>query len=131
MAFSNLKIKVYKLITFLKGLQVFKHEWQESPAGTRQTDGKNLVWFGELERKLAKSSKTTFTYRSSSSLFYGAHCMSEPIPIQYTMYCASGRGRGRYLYHALCIGADTLIKKKIRLSSYIGKFRVEQFQSHI
>jgi hypothetical protein len=41
-------------------------EWQESPAGTRQTDGKNLVWFGELERKLAKLSKTTFTYRSSS-----------------------------------------------------------------
>jgi hypothetical protein len=27
---------------------------------------KNLVWFGELERKLAKSSKTTFAYRSSS-----------------------------------------------------------------
>jgi hypothetical protein len=26
---------------------------------------------------------------------------------------------------------DTLIKKKIKLSSYIGKFRVEQLQSHI
>ncbi len=26
--------------------------WQKSPAGTRQTDGKNLVWFGEIERKL-------------------------------------------------------------------------------
>ncbi len=26
---------------------------QESPAGTRQTDGKNLVWFGELEKILA------------------------------------------------------------------------------
>ncbi len=24
------------------------------------------VWFGEIERKLAKLSKTTFTYRSSS-----------------------------------------------------------------
>jgi hypothetical protein len=48
-----------------------KQEWQESPAGTWQTDGKNLVWFGELERKLAKLSKTTFTYRSSSYLFYG------------------------------------------------------------
>jgi hypothetical protein len=35
-------------------------------AGTRQTDSKTLVWFGELERKLAKLSKTTFTYRSSS-----------------------------------------------------------------
>jgi hypothetical protein len=36
----------------------------------RQTDGKSLVWFGEIERKLAKLSKTTFTYRSSSLLFY-------------------------------------------------------------
>ena len=26
----------------------------------------NLVWFGEIERKLAKLSKPTFTYRSSS-----------------------------------------------------------------
>jgi hypothetical protein len=43
-----------------------KQEWQKSPAGTRQTDGKNLVWFGEIERKLTKLSKTTFTYRSSS-----------------------------------------------------------------
>jgi hypothetical protein len=39
--------------------------WQKSPAWTRQTDGKNLVWFGEIERKLAKLSMTTFTYRSS------------------------------------------------------------------
>jgi hypothetical protein len=38
----------------------------KSHAGTRQTDRKNLVWFGEIERKLAKLSKTTFTYRSSS-----------------------------------------------------------------
>jgi hypothetical protein len=62
------------LIKFLKRLQVFKQEWQESPSGNRQTDGKNLVWFGELERKLAKSSKTTFTYRSSSFLFYAGTC---------------------------------------------------------
>jgi hypothetical protein len=27
---------------------------------------KTKVWFGEIERKLAKLSKTTFTYRSSS-----------------------------------------------------------------
>jgi hypothetical protein len=33
--------------------------------------GENLVWFGEKERKLAKLSMTTFTYRSSSYLFYG------------------------------------------------------------
>jgi hypothetical protein len=39
---------------------------QKSPAGTRQTDGENLVWFGEIERKLAKLSMPTFTYRSSS-----------------------------------------------------------------
>jgi hypothetical protein len=39
---------------------------QKSPAGTRQTDGKILVWFGEIGKKLAKLSKTTFAYRSSS-----------------------------------------------------------------
>ncbi len=55
--------KKYKLITFLKRL---KQGGQKNPAGTRQTDGKNLVWFGEIERKLAKLSKTTFAYRSSS-----------------------------------------------------------------
>jgi hypothetical protein len=35
-------------------------EWQNSPTGARQTDSKNLVWFGEIERKLAKLSKTAF-----------------------------------------------------------------------
>ncbi len=45
---------------------ILKQEWQKSADGTRQTNGKNLVWFGEIERKLAKLSKTTFTYRSSS-----------------------------------------------------------------
>jgi hypothetical protein len=44
---------------------ILKQEWQKSAAGTRQTDGKNLVWFGEIEIKLAKLSKTTFTYPSS------------------------------------------------------------------
>jgi hypothetical protein len=34
--------------------------------------GKNLIWFGEIERKLAKLSMTTFTYRSSSYLFYAS-----------------------------------------------------------
>ncbi len=43
-----------------------KQEWQKSPAGTRQADNKNMVWFGEIERKLAKLSKTNFTNRSSS-----------------------------------------------------------------
>jgi hypothetical protein len=39
---------------------------KKSNPGTRQTDGKKLVWFGEIERKLAKLSMPTFTYRSSS-----------------------------------------------------------------
>ncbi len=30
-----------------------------------------MAWFGEIERKLAKLSMTTFTCRSSSQLFYG------------------------------------------------------------
>ncbi len=41
-------------VCLLKRLQRLKQEWQKSPAGTRQTDSKNLVWFGEIERKLAK-----------------------------------------------------------------------------
>jgi hypothetical protein len=49
-----------------KRLQRLKQEWQKSPGGTRLTYGKNYVWFREIERKLAKLSKTTFTYRSSS-----------------------------------------------------------------
>ncbi len=52
---------VYKLLNFLKRLQKLTQEWQKSPAGTRKTDGKNMVWFGEIERKLANLSKTTFT----------------------------------------------------------------------
>jgi hypothetical protein len=30
----------------------------------RQTDGKNMVWFGEIERKLSKLSKTRYFYLS-------------------------------------------------------------------
>ena len=55
-----------KFVCLLKRLQRLKQEWQKSPAGTRQTHRINQVWFGEIERKLAKLSKTTFTYRSSS-----------------------------------------------------------------
>ncbi len=43
-SFSDLKLKVYKLLTFLKRLQRLKQEWQKNPAGSRQTDG--LKWFG-------------------------------------------------------------------------------------
>jgi hypothetical protein len=49
--FGNL-LKVYKLLTFLKRQRELKQECQKSPAGTRQTEGKN--WFGDIERKLAK-----------------------------------------------------------------------------
>jgi hypothetical protein len=34
---------------------------EKSIPKTKQTDGKNLVWFGEMERKLAKLSMNTFT----------------------------------------------------------------------
>jgi hypothetical protein len=34
--------------------------------GPGKQTAKTEVWFGEIERKLAKLSKTTFTYRSSS-----------------------------------------------------------------
>jgi hypothetical protein len=42
------------------GILAEKSSWE------RPTEGKNLVWFGEIERKLAKLSMTTFAYRSSS-----------------------------------------------------------------
>jgi hypothetical protein len=38
----------------------------ENSSWDRQTDGKNLAWFGEIEGKLAKFLMTTFAYRSSS-----------------------------------------------------------------
>ena len=59
--------------TFLKSNQNLKQETAESETGMaeksrwdQQTVGISLVWFGEIERKLAKLPKTTFTYRSSS-----------------------------------------------------------------
>ncbi len=48
----------------------------KSSMGPGKQTAKNLVWFGELERKIAKFSKTTVTYRSSSYLFY---VVSEPL----------------------------------------------------
>ncbi len=56
------------LITFLKRHQKLKQETAESETGMAeksrwdwQTVDKSLVWFGEIERKLAKLPKTTFT----------------------------------------------------------------------
>ena len=43
---------------------------------------KNLVWFGEMERKIAKLSMTTFAYRSSSELFYVYIILSVPVPLK-------------------------------------------------
>jgi hypothetical protein len=44
---------------------------EKSSPGAMQRDGKNWVGYEEMERKLAKLSIPTFTYRSSSLLFYG------------------------------------------------------------
>ncbi len=35
-----------------------------------------MVWFGEIEGKLAKLSMTTFTYSSSTKLFYATYTQS-------------------------------------------------------
>ncbi len=51
---SHLAIKILKLLTFFKRRQILKQEWQKSPARTRQTDGKNMVWFGEIEKKISQ-----------------------------------------------------------------------------
>jgi hypothetical protein len=42
-----------KFVCLFKKLQRLKQEWQKSTAGTSQTHGKNQVWFGEIEIKLA------------------------------------------------------------------------------
>jgi hypothetical protein len=61
--FSNLKSKKYTY----KTLQRLKPECQKSPAlGLGKLAEKNLVSFGEVDRKLPKLSMPIFTYRSSS-----------------------------------------------------------------
>ncbi len=54
----------------LKILQRLNPNSRKVQLGPGKERRKNLVWFGEIERKLAKLSMTTFTYRSSSKLFY-------------------------------------------------------------
>jgi hypothetical protein len=56
-AISSYCLHFAKFVCQLKRLQRLKQEWQKSPAGTRQTFGKNYVWFGEIERKLAYLSR--------------------------------------------------------------------------
>ncbi len=55
---------------------------ENSSPGTRQTDGKNLVWFREIERKLAKLSMPAFPYRSSSSQAPGPGKQFPPVPFK-------------------------------------------------
>ncbi len=52
----------HTVCTHWAGILAEKSSWD------RQTDGKHLVWFGEIERKLAKLSMTTFAYRSAINL---------------------------------------------------------------
>jgi hypothetical protein len=55
----------------------------KSSPGTRQTDGNNLVWFGEIEIEIEMP---TFTYRSSSEFFCGAERRNTSI----TLFWCSG-----------------------------------------
>jgi hypothetical protein len=66
-----MKFKIFEIYKFLQTLLRLEH-WPERLAGIRQTDDRNLVWFGKIERKLAKFLMTTFAYRSSSYLFYAS-----------------------------------------------------------
>jgi hypothetical protein len=63
---SFLLFKFWQVYLIVKETAKIETDMAKSPTGTRQTYGKNKAWFGEIERKLAKLSKTTFTYRSSS-----------------------------------------------------------------
>jgi hypothetical protein len=62
-----------------------KQEWQKSRLGAGKQTAK--TWFSlKIERKLAKLSKTTFTYRSSSLLFYdldASSCETNYSVIEY------------------------------------------------
>jgi hypothetical protein len=49
------------LINFLKRLQQrFNQEWQESPAGARQTDGKKLGFVWRIRKKISQIFKDYF-----------------------------------------------------------------------
>jgi hypothetical protein len=81
------------LIAFLKTLQRLKQEWQKRPAlwedqANRQ---QNLVWFGEIERKLAKLSMPTLLTALPLNYFMigtkpcsctriPGECVAEPAP---------------------------------------------------
>ncbi len=67
-----------KLIAFLKTLQGFNQEWQKSPA---LGPGKNLDWFGEIERKFVKLSMPTFTYRVFPLNYFMVPMLGKPLSI--------------------------------------------------
>jgi hypothetical protein len=52
---------------------------QKRPAGTRQTEGNILVWYGTLEIKSANLTMTTFAYCSPPYLFYGVRIYILPL----------------------------------------------------
>ncbi len=63
---ATLKSKSIKFVNLLKEIAEIETRMAEKPSWDRANRGKNMVQFGEIETKLAKLSKTTFTYRSSS-----------------------------------------------------------------
>jgi hypothetical protein len=102
-----------------------------------------LVWFGEIERKFAKLSKTTFSYRSSSELFYG---VSSPTLMTFSLYwrlfcfrippnpvlaantikpCMDAPGRG----HQLTLRRQTTLEVILRKKSGIFQKMPDFFQS--
>jgi hypothetical protein len=46
-----------------------------------KTEGENLVWFGEIERKLAKLSITAFTF----TVFHINYCMAKVVCKRFVM----------------------------------------------
>jgi hypothetical protein len=58
----------------------------KSRPGTRQTDGKILVWFGEIERKLAK-------------LQYKCLPLLEVLPLNYFMVMHSYKSQAAFRGH--------------------------------
>jgi hypothetical protein len=81
---SSLTANIFaKFVCLLKRLQRLKQEWPKSPAGTRQTYGKNSVWFGEMERKLANLSKTRLL--TVLPLNYFMVAAQELVLIQYNI----------------------------------------------
>jgi hypothetical protein len=72
-----MKTSLYKFLMFSN--LITSYVAKKGQLGNRQTEGKNLVWFGKIERKSAKLTITTFTYCSSSELFYTFNRSTSPV----------------------------------------------------